>query len=302
MEFSKFFKKLDETGCFARTVAVSHLSELKEDIESLNREGKLDPSLYKLYLSGFEFSPPADLPDAQTLIVVARPQPALVTVFRWEGRSIPLTVPPTYFDAQAVNDHILSTMKQALLPAEHRFVRAKLPLKTLAARSGLVSYGRNNITYLPRFGSYHRLAAFFTDLPCPEDHWQERQLMAGCDTCEACRQACPTGAISDDRLLIRAERCLTYLNEMDSAVPFPQWVEPSVHHALIGCMRCQRACPYDKKVSGWSEAREEFSEDDTAYLLAGRFEGEKGKEMEARLQAIGLDLSVFPRNLKVLLR
>jgi epoxyqueuosine reductase len=299
---SKLFKKMDENGCFARIVSVSHLGELKEDIEGLNREGKLDPTLYELYLSKFDFSLPAELPDAQSLIVVARPQPALTVTFHWNGRSIPFTVPPTYYDGQVVNDYILGVMKSALHPAEHRFVRATLPLKTLAAHSGLVSYGRNNITYLPKFGSYHRLVAFFSDLPCPEDQWQERQLMAGCDTCDACVKACPTGAIQQDQVLLRAGRCLTFRNELDSSTPFPDWVDSSVHNALIGCMRCQRACPYDKKVFGWSEARENFSEEDTAYLLAGKFEGDKGKEMEKRLQSIGVDLSIFPRNLEVLLR
>jgi hypothetical protein len=39
----------------------------------------------------------------------------------------------------------------------------------------------------------------------------------------------------------------------------------------------------------------------TAYLLEGEFKGEKAKAMEEKLKLIGLDLSIFPRNLQVLL-
>jgi epoxyqueuosine reductase len=283
-------------------VSVAHLDELKEDIERLHRDGLFDQAFYQENLANFRYELPPELPDARSIIVVAKPQPALTTLFRWRGRAIPLTVPPSYADASQVDAQILATMNKFLLPESYRFVKARLPLKSLAAHSGLVSYGRNNITYLPKFGSYHRLTAFFTDLQCNDDQWLERKMAAGCDNCRACLQACPTGAISEDRVLLNAQRCLTYLNEKDARVPFPSWVDPGAHNAVVGCLRCQRVCPYDRGVQGWAELRGDFSEEETAYLLEGRFEGERAAALEEKLKAIGLDLTVFPRNLEVLLR
>jgi hypothetical protein len=46
---------------------------------------------------------------------------------------------------------------------------------------------------------------------------------------------------------------------------------------------------------------ERFSEEDTRYLLDGKFDGTQGKEMLAKLERCGLDLTVFPRNLQALL-
>jgi len=57
------------------------------------------------------------------------------------------------------------------------------------------------------------------------------------------------------------------LNEKKSKHAFPEWVPPDAHNALIGCMRCQKACPYDKDVADWYEDRGEFSEQEVAYLL-----------------------------------
>jgi epoxyqueuosine reductase len=302
MELLKFHEQMQSSGCFARMVSVAHLDELREDIEKPHRDGLFDQSFFQENLIGFKYQLPEELPNATSIIVVARPQPAITTIFRWKGREIPLTVPPTYADAAEVDAQVLSIMGKALQPGTYRFIKARLPIKSLAAHSGLVNYGRNNITYLPKFGSSHRLTAFFSDLPCIDDQWQERQMMAGCETCHACLQACPTGAISEDRFLLRAEMCLTYLNEKDTSIPFPDWVDPGTHNAIVGCMRCQRVCPYNKGVQGWAEVRGVFTEEETAYLLEGKFNGSEANVMESKLKTMGLDLTIFPRNLAALLR
>lgn len=99
-----------------------------------------------------------------------------------------------------------------------------------------------------------------------------------------------------------ADRCLCYLNEMTANRPFPDWVKPEWHNAIAGCMHCQRVCPHNSSVLNWSEAREEFDEKETEYLLARKFEGERAASMDRRLKRMGLDLTVFPRNLAALLK
>ena len=122
-----------------------------------------------------------------------------------------------------------------------------------------------------------------------------------CDNCKACLDACPTKAVQKDRFMIQADICLTYLNEKDSKHGFPDWVDISAHNSLVGCMHCQRACPYDKSVLNWYEDRIIFSEKETSYLLKGKYSGVRAEKIEKKLNKIGLDLTLFPRNLIVLL-
>jgi epoxyqueuosine reductase len=302
MESLKFHEQLQSRRCFARTISVDHLDELREEIEKVNRDGLFDASFYQENLTKFKYRLPEDLPDAKSIIVVAKPQPAITTIFHWRGGTVPLIIPPAYADRAEIDAQALSILNDVLQPETYRFTKVQLPIRSLAAHSGLVMYGRNNLTYMPKFGSYHRLTAFFSDLPCQEDQWQDREVMAGCDNCQACLVSCPTGAISADRFLLKAEKCLSYHNEKESNVAFPSWVDPGAHNALVGCMRCQRACPYNKGVNGWAEVRGEFTEEETAYLLEGKFTGDEAAAMGAKLKTVGLDLNFFPRNLAALLR
>jgi epoxyqueuosine reductase len=298
----RFIQYLEEHGRSASVVSTKHLEELVTEIRALHDEHLLADAIYTDY-GGRVFNPhlPKNLPDARSIIVVATPQPMLRTKFHLDGRSYQFIVPPTYFDGNKVAWHARRLLKEAFRPKSYRLVRALLPLKLLTVRSGLAFYGKTNVTYVPKYGSFHRLTAFYSDYDSPVDNWQEKKALPLCGKCRACLSACPTGAIQKDRFLIRAETCLTYLNEKDSKHKFPRWVDPSSHNALIGCMRCQRVCPYDKKVANWFEDRGDFSEEETAYLLKGKFSGPKAASIEKKLKRLGLDLSTFPRNLQILM-
>ncbi len=65
--------------------------------------------------------------------------------------------------------------------------------------------------------------------------------------------------------MIHAERCLTFHNE--AADDFPDWIDPFWHHCLIGCMRCQTACPENRKVLNWFEDRADFSAQETDMII-----------------------------------
>jgi len=293
--------KNDNLGCFLRMVSIEHLQELRAEVEEQHRQGRFEEAFYQELMTKISFDVPPELPDAQTILVVSRPQPSLSVSVRWKGEDIPLTVPPGYADAEDTDDLALAALNNLLKPGPYRYVKARLPLRLLAARSGLVKYGRNNITYLPRFGSFHRLTAFYSDAPCHEDQWQELEQLSGCDGCDACLRACPTGAIAEGQFMMRAERCLTQLNEKDTSEPFPDWVDPMAHNSLVGCLRCQRVCPYNKNVVYWSSDRGSLSEEETALLLSGRRTGDDVRALEVKLKGMGLSLSYFPRNLAALL-
>ncbi len=296
----KFIQHLERHGVYASVVSIDHLEELSAELGALYEKGLYPDDLFQLY--GHYFNPrvPANFPGARSIIVAATPQPILQAKFHWRGKVHGLTIPPTYFDNRKNASFVRRLLREGFRPQSHRLVLAKLPIKLLAVRSGLAMYGKNNVTYIPGLGSFYRLVAFYSDYQSPVDNWQERRALPACSSCRLCMKACPTGAISDDRFQVHIDRCLTYMNEKKSSEVFPGWVSPSMHNCLVGCLRCQRACPYDKDAVDWLELRGEFSESETAYLLEGRFSGAKAKKIEARLRRTGLDLSVFPRNLEVL--
>jgi epoxyqueuosine reductase len=301
MKIRTVLEALERDGCSAMAISTSRLDQLREEIQDLRNAGALDEKVFNDYLRTMKYQVPSDFPDARSIIVIAVPHPQLRIAFQWKGEKVETVVPPTYAFARDVDERVRKVMSASVAPERLRLEKAILPLKTVAARSGLTLYGRNNIAYVPKRGSFLRLTAFYTDLECEEDSWSEKKMLPACKTCRACLKACPNAVITEDRFLIRVERCLTFLNEQPAQTPFPDWVDPSAHNAIVGCMHCQRACPYDKAFVGSYTDGGEFSESETRYLLKGEFQDEKAKEMEEKLKLIGLDLSIFPRNLQVLL-
>jgi epoxyqueuosine reductase len=118
-------------------------------------------------------------------------------------------------------------------------------------------------------GSLLRLATFFTDVPAEEEQWQAPSMLPRCEHCRSCIRACPTGAIAADRFLLHTERCLVFHNERPGATAFPDWIPPSSHVCLVGCMKCQETCPENACFLDRVVEEGEFGDDDTAALLDG---------------------------------
>jgi len=219
----ELYARLGERGYQCRIASVQHLKDLQEEIEARNKQGLLDRDFYRKQLTFFSFKLPESLPEAKSLIVVTVPQPQIQVIFHRNGKPQPLLIPPTYLHYP--NRMIQDLLSDILEQQGYQVTSSLLPEKLLAARTGLCFYGKNNVCYAPGMGSFHRPMAFYSDLPPLEDNWQESIMLEDCENCSACVNACPTGAITPDRFLIRAERCLTFLNE--SSGDFPEWLNPS---------------------------------------------------------------------------
>lgn len=295
----KTLQELKKNGCKAQAIPISHLRDIREDIEKLLRQGLINQRINEFYLR-FQYENPADLPHATSIFVIAIPQPVTRTQFVVNGRTFAADVPPSYIrkiDDGRVKDILISVLK----PAGYGISKARLPLKTLAARSGLAQYGRNNVTYIPGFGSYYRLIAYYSDCPIERDNWFEFKMMNACEKCSKCVDNCPTQCIPTDRFLIHAENCLTWLNEITDV--FPNWVKPEWHNAVIGCMRCQTVCPIDKAQIKKVAAGPEFSEEETSLLLQEIPIEKLPEPTQKKLLAISADdwYDVFARNLRALI-
>jgi epoxyqueuosine reductase len=295
------FARLGERGFQARFISVSHLHQMQKEIENLRNNASLDNQFYQDRLAWFNFQIPADLPKTQSIIIVAVPRPQTRAIFTWNGQRRPLIIPPTYTAYDSTTKHIENLLANILGEKGYKFTGTALPLKLLAARSGLVQYGRNNISYVSRLGSFLQLVAVYSDVPCDQDSWQEATMMKRCEECELCRRACPTCAIAADRFLLHAERCISYHNEKKGDVPFPNWMATSWHNSIVGCMHCQRVCPENKDFIQWTEEEEEFAEEETALILEGAPQDQLPSVTLKKLQRLSLVdyYDRLPRNLGI---
>lgn len=300
----ELFARLRERGYKARIVSIDLLDLLQKEIDGFLRRGLFDNEFYQHRLALFSFQKPKDLPKAQSLIVVAVPRPQTRAIFTWKGRRRPLILPPTYTAYDHIGKQTENLIAKILDQKGYTLMGTALPLKLLAVRSGLGQYGRNNICYVSGMGSFLQLVAVYSNVPCEENGWQETTIMKSCEECDLCRRACPTGAISSDRFLLRAERCISYHNEKKGDVPFPLWMETSWHNCLVGCMICQKVCPQNKEFIQWIGEEEEFSEEETTLLLRGVLQDNLPAATLRKLEQLSL-LDYFnslPRNLGVFFR
>jgi epoxyqueuosine reductase len=296
---SALFERTGKQGFQVKIVSIEHVGDLETEIMTRYQKGLLDPDLYDAYLASFDFACHQKFKDARSLIVVSVPQPQVKVTFFREDKSYPVVIPPTYYFA--IDNDVADLLKADLEPQGYQLQKVRLPDKLLAVRSGLAQYGKNNITYVKGMGSFQRPVVFISDYPCEEDSWGKATVLEHCENCSACLKACPTNAIVSDRFQLYAERCLTFHNERSEA--FPQWLSPSWHNCLVGCMICQKVCPANKDVVKWIEAGATFDNEETDLILNGVSKERLPQETIEKLK--GLDImsyyDVLGRNLKVLI-
>jgi epoxyqueuosine reductase len=292
-------ERMKQSGYKVKIVSIVHLSEIQDSVGKLVRQGLINKQLHERW--HFYLNTNINLPEAEKIIIVAIPQPITRLRFEWQGIVYPAEIAPNYIVTvdESRAEEILNNI---LNPSGYRVVKAHLALKTLAVRSGLARYGRNNINYIPGMGSFCRLVAFYTDYPFEEDNWHEPRAMKACENCSLCRENCPTGSITVDRFLIHAEKCLGFLNEIEPDYPYWVQLQPDWQNAFIGCMRCQFICPVNKPYLRNIAEGTPFSEEETDLIL-NKMSWEK-LSPETRYK-LGISEGIYPllpRNLSALMK
>jgi epoxyqueuosine reductase len=286
-----------------RTVAVGRIPELKAWMDQLDQAGKLTANkTWRRYVGSFQYAPPQALPTARSLIVMSTPLKIAKIVFNTAGRRNTVLIPCGYVDdGLKLADYQNMLFDNGVVPMGGKLALAKLPLKQLAVRSGLATYGKNNITYVDGYGSFHQLLAFYSEQRL-EDHWGRLKMLRLCKGCTICMKACPTGAIRENNFVIDPEKCITLYNELPD--PLPDWVPANAHNALVGCLKCQYSCPGNEELTNDFWDLGEVSEAETAALLGGKVDRETESALKLKLQRIGGgdDLPYIARNLELVLK
>jgi len=296
--YKRLFNKMDIMNIKYSFISIRHIEDIKNVINEIYSKGMFDEGFFEERLMNFDYEITTKLPNAKTIIITAIKQPKLKVSFNLNGKTYNAIVPPTY---SYLTDNLAFNIISDVIGNNYKLMSAILPSKLLSVCSGLTKYGKNNITYIPTWGSYFRLRIFISDIPDLFDHWQNFEIMEECKHCKACLIKCPTNAIVQDRFLIHAERCMTFFNEKTE--DFPNWVKPEWNNALIGCMICQDICPLNKQNKKWIEEGESFSEEETTMLLNGEIKEKLSLKMQIKLKRLYLfdDYKVLKRNLQVLI-
>lgn len=127
------------------------MAGLFDAITALRDQGSLVTGLYDEYEQYFRFTPPPEVPEARTVIVVAWPSLAVKVRFHLETGPLEAIIPPTYVSSQE-REKCLEIMSSVLGPAGFSVGGATGPVKLLAVRTGLAQYGRNNLAYVKGLG------------------------------------------------------------------------------------------------------------------------------------------------------
>lgn len=114
--------------------------------------------------------------------------------------------------------------------------------RTWALRSGLGWIGRNGNVITKESGSFYFIATLITDIELEYDDPFAKDF---CGSCRRCIDACPTDAISENRV-VNGSQCISYFTiELRDEV-IPQEMTGKFQNWMFGCDICQDVCPWNR--------------------------------------------------------
>jgi epoxyqueuosine reductase QueG len=140
-----------------------------------------------------------------------------------------------------------------------------------AIAAGLGELGKHGSLISPKFGSGVRLAGVTTNMPLVATGPNRFGADDFCSTCQVCTRACPPGAISENKQMVRGverwyvnfDKCIPYFAEAASCgicIAECPWTRPDVRPKLLATMARRMADKADSSLVPTSEpaAREAY--------------------------------------------
>lgn len=121
--------------------------------------------------------------------------------------------------------------------------KISLPERLVAAKAGIVTYGRNNFAYAEGIGSFIYLTSFVVDIDLDYD---SPTVEVGCPEGCSAMKACPTQAIYEP-LKLAPRRCIAFNTFMTQDRIAGSYIAPEIREKMgtkvHGCDICQEVCP-----------------------------------------------------------
>jgi len=147
---------------------------------------------------------------------------------------------------------LLQRMRTSIGEIEGRGFVDSAPVleRSWAVRSGLGWVGKNGNLLHKQAGSFFFIATLIVDLELEYD-----VAFAGdyCGTCRKCIDACPTDAISEDRV-VNGSQCISYFTIELKDLLIPDAMKGKFQNWLFGCDTCQDVCPWNRFSKPTTEA------------------------------------------------
>lgn len=292
-----------------RTMSVGRFPALQTEYNTARSNRQLGSSkLYLDQIAPLRFEVPRDFPGAKSVVVVAAYSKNMYANFRLNGNSYRVLIPFQYYEDDLNAAKLKNVIQTEIIKSPSPRVvdiSGTVPLKLLAARSGLGRYARNGLVFVDGMGSYNVLFAFLTDHVFAEDSWTDLYILDQCNHCHACERTCPTRCVSGWGYNVNVDRCLTLFNE--NAGEFPNYILGSMHHALMGCMRCKEPCPINQGIASLSGTLEDITEEETRKILSGTADDALLGSLRRKLRQFRAlssrdQFPILKRNLSVLIR
>ncbi len=111
-----------------------------------------------------------------------------------------------------------------------------------AQKSGLGWVGKNGNLLTRESGSFFFIATLITDLDL---HYDDPFAKDYCGSCRRCLDACPTGAIQEDKV-INGSQCISYFTIELKEMMIPDEMKNRFDNWMFGCDTCQDVCPWNR--------------------------------------------------------
>ncbi len=140
-------------------------------------------------------------------------------------------------------DCLLAFVKSLKKDAEGRSFVDSAPLleKAWAQEAGLGWQGKHSVIINKKAGSFFFIGTLILNIELDYDKSYGKDF---CGDCRLCIDACPTGAINENRT-INAGRCLANLT-IENREPVPAEFKSMMKQRVFGCDLCQEACPWNR--------------------------------------------------------
>jgi epoxyqueuosine reductase len=183
------------------------------------------------------------LPSARSIIILGVYAYDEAAIYRDSSRKLQGKIARTYRYYPVVR-RIAESVRDVLRKVGYDAQYGQdVPLKYVANRIGLGSYGKNGILMTSEFGSYVGFRNILTDARLEPDEHPSIDL---CGDCDLCLRACPTGALYAP---YKVNACLCLNPVTRSENPVNPETRSRMRNWIIGCDICQEVCPVNRRLA-----------------------------------------------------